>query len=201
MAESTKHEAAQEHRGLVTPEMHEHLGRWFEDEVSLAITATEIRRWAIAVYWPEMPPRLFWDESYARSTRWGGIVAPEDFNPFAWPLDEPSRRRRVDAGVGGLLLDRHGIPQPARGRTLLPGVPVVGGMNAGRRDEFGERMRPGDSVSSRTRLADWTVAGTRFGATLFASLEIEWRNQDRALVRLRGQSFMRYITPAQRGAE
>ena len=39
---------------------------------------------ALAVYYPDVPPRLFWDEEYARSTRHGGIVAPEDFNPFAW---------------------------------------------------------------------------------------------------------------------
>ena len=32
----------------------------------------------------EMPPPLFWDEEYARTTRHGGVVAPGEFNPFAW---------------------------------------------------------------------------------------------------------------------
>jgi len=50
--------------------------------VSYPITVSDIRRWAMAVYYPEEPPRLFWDEEYARATRHGGIVAPEaSFGP------------------------------------------------------------------------------------------------------------------------
>ena len=43
----------------------------------------------IAVYWPDEPPRLYWDEEYARTTKWGGIIAPQEFNPFAWPPERP----------------------------------------------------------------------------------------------------------------
>ena len=196
MADARPVEVTPKHVGLITAEMRERLGKWFQDGVSPAITATDIRRWAIAVYWPETPPPLFWDEGCAKATRWGGIVAPEDFNPFAWPVGGPAREQDAGTGGGGFALDRHGIPLPTRGRTPPPGVPAVGGMNAGRRDEFGERMRPGDTISSRTRLADWAVSQTRFGPTLFASLEIEWRNQAGALVRLRLQSVMRYLAPS-----
>src|SRR5690606_4957321 len=125
--------------------------------------------------------------------------APEDFNPFAWPVGGPARDIGAVAEPGRFPLDRHGVPLPTRGRTPPPGVPVVGGMNAGRRDEFGERMRPGDTVSSRARLADWTVSRTRFGPTLFATLEVEWRNRSGALVRLRRQSLMRYLAPSDGG--
>src|SRR3954469_16209252 len=52
--------------------------------ISYPVSASDIRRWAIAVYYPEPPPRHFVDEDYARTTPFGGIVAPEEFNPFAW---------------------------------------------------------------------------------------------------------------------
>src|SRR5712691_12950122 len=51
---------------------------------SFPIDRADIRKWALAVYYPEKAPRLFWDEEYAKSTPYGGIVAPEDFNPFGW---------------------------------------------------------------------------------------------------------------------
>lgn len=60
------------------------------------ISEGDIRKWAIAVYWPDTPPRQFWDAGYAESTRWGGIVAPEEFNPFAWPIE-----RREATRLGG----------------------------------------------------------------------------------------------------
>src|SRR5580698_7637619 len=71
---------------LVTPEMVEQKGVWLDEETSYPISESDIRKWAIAVYWGETPPRIFWDAEYAKTTRWGGIVAPEDFNPFAWPV-------------------------------------------------------------------------------------------------------------------
>ncbi len=72
-------------------------GRW-----SAPIRDSDIRRWALAVYWPAMPPRRFWDEAYARTTRWGGIVAPDEFNPFAWPaFDAPADQT-----------NRTGVPTP-----------------------------------------------------------------------------------------
>src|SRR5207302_1306356 len=68
---------------LVTPDMVERQGQWSEPRSSYPVGQSDIRRWAIATYWPEKPPPIFWDEEYARSTRWGGIIAPPDFNPFA----------------------------------------------------------------------------------------------------------------------
>ncbi|HZU76165.1 MAG TPA: MaoC family dehydratase N-terminal domain-containing protein, partial [Dehalococcoidia bacterium] len=54
---------------------------WSEPRYSPPVSLSDIRKWAIAVYWPEVPPRIFWDEEYAKTTRWGGIIAPQDFNP------------------------------------------------------------------------------------------------------------------------
>ena len=64
-------------------------GRELYRVTSPPVALSDIRKHAIAVYWPDKPPRRFWDEDYARQTPWGGIVAPEDFNPFAWPIEGP----------------------------------------------------------------------------------------------------------------
>src|SRR3546814_13312864 len=102
-------------------------------ETSFPITATDIRRWAIATYWGQMPPRLFWDEEYARTTRWGGIVAPEDFNPFAWqlPRELTEEELRLQGAIPG--------QETQKGDNIL---------NGGQVDRFGARMRPGDAISS-----------------------------------------------------
>jgi hypothetical protein len=91
---------------MVSSDMLERKGVWGESRSSYPVTATDIRRWAIAVYWPEQPPPIFWDEDYAATTRWGGIIAPQDFNPFAWPVERPGmggppRGARGGGGGGG----------------------------------------------------------------------------------------------------
>lgn len=141
-------------------------GVWGPESVSYPVSTSDIRRWAIAAYWPETPPRLFWDEEYARTTRWGGIVAPEDFNPFAWPVPT-------------------GPSQPA---GALPGeTPRKGGnvLNGGQVDSFFVRIRPGDVIAQRTRLADWEEREGRLGLMLFLRHESEWRNQSGELVKRR----------------
>src|SRR5436305_14710669 len=60
------------------------VGRQYGRRTSFPISTSDIRKWAQAVYYPEPPPRLYWDEAYAATTKHGGMVAPEDFNPFAW---------------------------------------------------------------------------------------------------------------------
>ena len=47
---------------LVTPQMVTSKGVWGPETVSHPVSLSDIRKWAIAVYWPETPSRLFWDE-------------------------------------------------------------------------------------------------------------------------------------------
>ena len=76
-------------RSLLTDDMRAAVGQEFRWVTSFPISANEIRRWAIVLYYPRTPPPLFWDDEYASTTRFGGIVAPEDFNPFAWMTADP----------------------------------------------------------------------------------------------------------------
>ena len=157
-------------RSLITQAMRDWVGTESPPLVSPPIERSDIRRTAIAAYWPEAPPRLYWDIEYAKGTRWGGIIAPQDFNPFAWPI-ERQPGREVD------------------GPRTAPGTR---GMNGGQVETFGVPMRPGDVITSRTRLKDWNERTTRLGLTLFTETEMEWRNQRGELVKTRISTGIRY---------
>ena len=163
---------------LVTPDMEERKGVWSEPRSSYPVCESDVRRWAIATYWPERPPRLYWDSDYASTTRWRGIIAPPDFNPFAWPVERLARPvpARRNGGRGG---------EGEGGRRLRT-------MNGGQTDTYGVPIRPCDVITSRTRLRDWEQRETRLGDTLFVFSENEWHNQDAQLVRRRVSTAIRY---------
>jgi len=73
----------------ISEEMRAAIGGVHSDRRSMPIAVSDIRKWAQAVYYPEAPPREYWDEEYAATTPAGGIVAPEEFNPFAWMAQAP----------------------------------------------------------------------------------------------------------------
>lgn len=158
---------------LVTPDMEEAKGVWSGSRASLPVSESDIRRWAIAVYWPDTPPKLFWDVEYAQSTRWGGIVAPREFNPFAWPV---SRRQVPPQGA-------QPGQKPTKGQNIL---------NGGMTDTYGVPMRPGDVISTRSRLSHWEERQGRHGLTLYSYNETEWTNQDNEWVKTRIGTLIRY---------
>ena len=164
---------------LVTPGMRERQGIWSRDQVSPPISLSDIRKWAIAVYWPHTPPRLFWDEEYAKTTRWGGIIAPQDFNPFAWPIKSETFSPQSAPVPESSPLSGH----PPKGRQ---------GMNGGQSDTYFIAMRPGDVIRARHRLRDWNEAKTRLGLTLFFYSETEWHNQNDQMVKRHIQTFIWY---------
>ncbi len=162
------------------------MGREYgESRKSLPIETSEIRRWAAAIYWPEPPPRLFWDEEYAATTSHGGIVAPEEFNPFAWftadgPVVPPSYEGTVRAGGSE---EAFGVAPPATNFIMNGGVEYV----------HGTRMRPGDVITSHpTRLIEYRERETRLGLTLFSITESKWTNQNDETVRTTRATLIRY---------
>ena len=157
---------------LVTQDMHDRKDAWSEPRVSPPIAESDVRKWAIAVYWPETPHRLFWDEAYASTTTWGGIVAPREFNPFAWPVQRE--------------------PPPAGQQTAQGGGVGTRGMNGGQVEEYHTPMRPGDVISSTTALVEWSERQTRLGLTLFSITETRWTNQHGELVKVRRSTGIRY---------
>lgn len=158
---------------LVTQAMHDAKGVWDNVRTSYPVSESDIRRWAIAVYWPDTPPKVYWDADYAASTRWGGIIAPQDFNPFAWPVE-----RSGPASAGAMP-----GAKPKKGENVL---------NGGQKDTFLNPMRPGDVITSRTRLSHWEERTGRNGLTLFMYTETEWRNQKDEVIKTRVSTQVRY---------
>ncbi|MDD9942748.1 MAG: MaoC family dehydratase N-terminal domain-containing protein [Myxococcales bacterium] len=166
---------------LVTEDMMERKGVWANQRTSPPVSESDIRKWAIATYWPETPPRVYWDADYASTTKHRGIIAPPDFNPFAWPVHRPRRGAGAARGAAGSARTVDG--KPVRRTT---------GMNGGQTDTYGVPMRPGDVIRSRSRLVRWEERQGRLGLTLYTYTETEWTNQDGALVRRRISTGIRY---------
>jgi len=169
----------------ISPEMAAAVGRPLSaGRDSFPIDASDIRRWAIAVYYPEPPPRLFWDAAYAAGTTHGGIVAPEEFNPFAWtpPDRAPARTGGGDAPDPNYLERSLGLDPPST-RFMLNG-----GVSA----SYGVRMRPGDVITSSTSLAGYRERPGRLGLMLFSTTADEWTNQDGELVKRSEMTLIRY---------
>jgi len=61
---------------LVTQDMIDAKGVWGAETISYPVGASDIRKWAIATYWPEKPPQIFWDEErgwYRETNHAGGV--------------------------------------------------------------------------------------------------------------------------------
>ena len=166
----------------ITPEMQAAVGREYRWATSYPIAASDIRRWAIAVYYPEPAPPLYWDEEYAAKTPWGGIVAPEEFNPFAWMRAEPKGDLGPEAARPWPELHLGVTPPETRAN-------IVAGMEM---EHSGVRMRPGDVIRAVTRLAGYHERQGRLGLMLFTTSEERWTNQRGELVRTGRIILIRY---------
>lgn len=164
----------------MTAEMRQAVGRELSRRVSYPVCESDIRRWAMATYYPQEAPRRFVDVEYARRTPWNGIVAPEDFNPFAWTPEQRGQPRL--GGDPDYIENALGIPGPGCR------VQVNGGWDI----RYGASIRPGDVVTSVVRLAKyWERQGSR-GCLLFTSTADAWTNQAGERVRQGVLTTIRY---------
>jgi hypothetical protein len=166
----------------ISAAMTKAVGTELSRQVSYPIGESDIRKWAIAVYYPEPPPGLFWDKDFATTTAHGGLVAPEDFNPFAWMAAEPGGFR----GAGS------NDPQNTEKTLGVDPPPVAFQLNGGISVTYGERMRPGDVITSVSRLGGYRERSGRLGLMLFTTLETTWTNQRDGVVRRTEGTVIRY---------
>ena len=156
------------------------VGGEYRRATSFPVSRSDIRRWAIAIYYPDPPPPLYWDEEHARKTRWGSIIAPEEFNPFAWMRAAPLN----DEEAGAFL------PEPSLG--LRPGKLRVTVISNVAITHAGPPMRPGDVIRMSTLLAEYGERQGRAGLMLVTTGEERWFNQRDELVRTTMTTFVRY---------
>jgi N-terminal half of MaoC dehydratase len=168
---------------LISEDMRNAVGRELARMMSYPVSASDIRKWALAVYYPQQPPERFWDEQAAADSQWGTIVAPEDFNPFAWLTAVPR-------GVRG----QDGVQDPDRTeRTLgIAGPGLKFELNGGVSVAYGAPIRPGDVITSVKRLAGYTEREGRLGLMLFTAYDTTWTNQRDEFVKRTCLTLIRY---------
>jgi hypothetical protein len=166
----------------ISDAMRSIVGQRYGEAESFPIARSDIRKWALAVYYPELPPRLFYDEEYARGTVYRGIVAPEDFNPFAWALAKPGIGARRASYSTDYVENALGIEGPGL-RT---------GLNAGSSVVYGVRMRPDDVIGSFSEVVEYAEKTGRMGRMLITVTRATWTNQRGELVRERRHTNIRY---------
>ena len=169
--------------GLISAEMAAAVGREVRRAVSFPVAESDIRRWAVAVYYPEPPPSEFWDAEAAALTPHKGIVAPEEFNPFAWmSAAGPPPAGGPQGNDPDRVEKQLGVPPPGLPNMLNGGLEVT----------YGVRMRPGDVITSVTRLGPYRERAGRLGAMLMSVLEDTWTNQHDELVKRSRMTIIRY---------
>jgi hypothetical protein len=163
--------------------MRSAIGREMRRQVSYPVAESDIRKWALAVYYPHPPPREFIDPEYARSTQWGGMIAPQEFNPFNWLAAETYG---PDVQVA--------INDPDMTEILLgvEGPHLKFQLNGGSEVEYGEPMRPGDVITSVSRLGGYHEREGRLGLMLFTVSEDVWTNQAAQRVKRTRSTLIRY---------
>lgn len=112
---------------------------------TLVVEASAIRRFAEAV---GDPNPLYRDPEFARTTRWGGIIAPPTFLCVLMP---PLPIPPIDYGSSRL--------------------------NGGTQYQSFVPVRPGDVITGQARLAEVRAVQTRNGAMLIQEREFTYVNQ------------------------
>jgi acyl dehydratase len=167
-------------QSLITEEMRARLGSE-SVRVSDPVDKSLIRQWALALAWPDPPDPLFWDEEYAKKTRFGGIIAPPFFNPFSYTIT-PQRIEQMRRSA-------RTTAQPSEDQFRIPS-----GLNAGGEAEHtGVPIRPGDVITATSRPVDvFEKTGRTAGRMVVTINETRWTNQRGELVRIYRGTSIRY---------
>jgi acyl dehydratase len=122
------------------------------ESVTMKVDASQIRLFAEAI---GDPNPLYWDEEYARGTRWGGVIAPPTFLCL---LFAPTPMPRLDFGLVGL--------------------------NGGTGFESYRPVRVGDVITAQASVSNVKAVKGRTGEMLITERETRYTNGSGALVAL-----------------
>lgn len=164
---------------LITDQMHAALGTQLGRQVSYPVSASDIRRWAKAIYWPEPPPEKYLAVDSA------DLVAPEDLNPFAWAV------LFSDASPAAGTGKAHD-PDRTEKSIGIDGPGLRNQLNGGLKITYGAPMRVGDTITSVRTLAGYSEREGRLGNMLFTITADTWTNQDKDVVKRTEMTLIRY---------
>jgi hypothetical protein len=164
---------------LITDEMRGTIGRELRSSTSYPVSASDIRRWAIAVYFPEPAPAQF-----RRAGAAGGeepLVAPEEFSPFAWA--SPGKKARGAPDIGAGFLERQAGVTPPDLKFIVNGGTVC---------DYGVPMREGDVITTSFKISGYSEKDGKRGRLLFSETQDRWTNQNGEMVRQTTMTLIRY---------
>jgi hypothetical protein len=132
---------------------------------------------------------LYFDEGYARDTRYGGVVAPPLFPVHAIrrppgspdPLDQLKEHRDAD-GSGGAAGISGGLPPVESPYKRL--------LNGGNDIEFFRCLRVGETAVSTAKYVDVSLKDGKSGKLLVVIIETEYRTQEGELLLINRQSLI-----------
>ncbi|GAB2832167.1 hypothetical protein GCM10022221_33830 [Actinocorallia aurea] len=170
---------------LIRPDMLEIVGRPYRRLTSYPVGASDIRRWAAAVHFPDRPPARYTDPAAERDRT---LVAPLDFNPFAWGAAETTGTGvEIDLDpsyrASGAMEHFLGVRPPELKRALNGGVAA---------DYTGVPMRLGDVISTTTAVTGYSERTGRLGRMLMTDTATVWTNQDGDEVKTFRMTLIRY---------
>jgi hypothetical protein len=161
---------------LVTDAMRAALGTELSRTVSHPVSASDIRRWATAVYWPEPPPARYLSAE---------PPAPEDLNPFAWAVAEKSGAASATRLTGN-------DPDHTEKILGIAGPGLANQLNGGLTITYGTPMHVGDTITSVRTLDGYRERDGRLGRMLFTTTADTWTNQRGELVKRTALTLIRY---------
>jgi acyl dehydratase len=162
----------------ITPEIKALIGLEGEPQIACEpVERSEVRRFAQAVM--DDDP-IFWDDAYARNTRYEAVVAPPLFPLFAHrrrpaspdPLDAAAIDPDFDGFVGLLTSGLPPVPLPTLPRLL----------NGGNEVELYQLPTLGDRITARAKYLDIYEKTGRSGTMVFIVVETRYTNQHDALL-------------------
>jgi len=119
--------------------------------------------------------QLYWDDDYAATTRYGGMIAPPDF--FGWPLKwEPENAFPNSSELTDYIFSE--LPKAGYSRVI----------NAGMESEFYKPVRPGDTLVLVSEIIALEEKVGKTGNMLISTIETTVTNQNGDLVARQRQS-------------
>ena len=131
-----------------------------------------IKRFTDAV---DDPNPLYWNEEYARNSRYGSIIAPPGFISTPWLSGRVTKWEKENAPPSDLraqlrpALEKAGYTNPA-------------GVDAGIEYEFFLPVRAGDTIAASAMIKEITEREGRTGKMVFVITETTYTNQNAEIV-------------------
>ena len=155
---------------MLPEELKKFIGQTVDSSI-FEIEKEPIRRFADAVgdYNP-----LYWDEGFAKKSRYGAIIAPPGFLSSLWYTGRSTKwgpRERPSESLGSPEL-MNTLYKAGYKRILDTGIDY----------EFNAAVKAGDVITAVTIVKDMMERSSKDGKVVFLVTETTWTNQDRQIV-------------------